>query len=68
MVTIQVFEPERDGGELYEAHEVDEEFVVECRHASELFELAKEPLDSVALAVQMDVVGALGLSVSFGEG
>ena len=67
MVTIYLFEPDCDGCEFGEAHEVGEEFVVSCGDASEVFELVEESLDDVALLVERGVISAFGFPVSLGR-
>jgi hypothetical protein len=64
-VTILLFKPDGDSGELNELHEVYEQLVVSGGDAAELFELVEEALDDVALLVGVYIVGTLDLAVSF---
>ena len=57
-------EPDGDGGDFDEAHEIIEKFVVPRRDAAELFELVEEPFDDVALFVERLVVGVLMLAMA----
>ena len=66
-MTIQLSDPDGDGGEFDEAHEVGEQFVISGCDTPEVFEFVEEALDQVALLVEVFVVGALGLAVAFGR-
>lgn len=66
-MTILLFEPDGDGGEFNEAHEVDEQLVVSGGDTAELFELVEEALDDVAFLVEVQIVGTLDFAVSFGR-
>ena len=64
-MTILLFKPDGDNGELNEAHEVDEQLVVWGGDTAELFELVEEALDDVALLVEVYIVGTLEFAISF---
>ena len=66
-MTILLFEPDCDGGEFDEAHEVGEQLVVAGCDAAELFELVEEALDDVALLVEFGVIGTLERAVPLGR-
>jgi hypothetical protein len=63
-MTIELSEPNSDGGDFDEAHKVDEELVVSGCDASELLELVEEALDEIALLVEFSVKRALDFSVA----
>lgn len=58
--------PESSGGECDGSEEVSGELVVSCCDPSEVFELAKEALDEIAVSIDGAVDGALDFSVALG--
>lgn len=57
-MTIQLFEPYCDGGEIHQANECGEHLDVAGCDAPELLQFAEEALNTIALLVEPEVMGA----------